>query len=461
MKNSPYVLAKKATNPVPIYLLTKKALKSWSLQQSLETQNWIQATNFKAAPGTFRLVPTKEGHLDQVLFGTPDDFWTYGVLAKRLPHHHIYEFKSPLSDDKLLLAILAWGLSAYSFDKLKSDKPERSFSKIIVPPSVNFEDVSSTLNGICLVRDLINTPASHLGPQELVEEVQNVAKQHKATCHVISGDDLIEQNYPAVHTVGKSSHRLPHVIDLKWGNPKHPQLTLVGKGVTFDTGGLDLKPSGAMKFMKKDMGGAAHALALAQMIMDANLPISLRLLIGAVENSVSSQAMRPLDVTKTRNGMTVEIGNTDAEGRLVLADLLTEASSQKPNLIIDFATLTGAARVALGPDVPVFFTNRPSLAQDLMKASEVSHDPFWQLPLWKGYDAMIETSVADLSNNPTSPYGGAITAGLFLEKFISNDTPWIHTDLMAWNLTARPGRPKGGEAMGLRAMYEMVNRWVK
>jgi len=294
-----------------------------------------------------------------------------------------------------------------------------------------------------------------------VEEVQNVAKQHKATCHVISGDDLIEQNYPAVHTVGKSSHRLPHVIDLKWGNPKHPQLTLVGKGVTFDTGGLDLKPSGAMKFMKKDMGGAAHALALAQMIMDANLPISLRLLIGAVENSVSSQAMRPLDVTKTRNGMTVEIGNTDAEGRLVLADLLTEASSQKPNLIIDFATLTGAARVALGPDVPVFFTNRPSLAQDLMKASEVSHDPFWQLPLWKGYDAMIETSVADLSNNPTSPYGGAITAGLFLEKFISNDTPWIHTDLMAWNLTARPGRPKGGEAMGLRAMYEMVNRWVK
>ncbi len=312
-----------------------------------------------------------------------------------------------------------------------------------------------TAEAIGLVRDLVNTPAADMGPAQLAEAARDLAKRHRGKCTVLVGDTLLKRNYPAVHAVGRAAAEEPRLIDLRWGS-KGPKVTLVGKGVCFDSGGLDLKPAAGMKLMKKDMGCAAHVLGLASLIMAEKLPLQLRVLVPAVENAVSGNAFRPLDVLQTRKGLTVEVGNTDAEGRLVLCDALAEADSEKPDLLIDFATLTGAARVALGPDLPAMFCNDDKLAGLILRHGAVEGDPVWRLPLHKGYRPGLESKVADLNNISNSPYGGAITAALFLENFVSPGTRWAHFDIMAWNVATRPGRPEGGEAMGLRAVYAAI-----
>jgi leucyl aminopeptidase len=311
-------------------------------------------------------------------------------------------------------------------------------------------------HGLFLARDLVNTPASDMGPAELARAAEGVARDHGARFSVIEGRALIERNYPMIWAVGAGSPRLPRLIELRWGDDKHPHVTLVGKGVCFDSGGLDIKPASAMLTMKKDMGGAAAVLGIAHMVMDAKLPISLRVLIPAVENSVSGEAYRPGDVLKSRKGLTVEVGNTDAEGRLVLADALADADAEAPELLICMATLTGAARVATGFDLPPFFTQDDALAADLMRASSQESDAMWRLPLWRGYRGLIESSVADLTNNPNSPNAGAITAALFLERFVEKAKAFVHFDIAAWNDRVKPGRPLGGEAQAIRAIFAML-----
>jgi len=313
------------------------------------------------------------------------------------------------------------------------------------------------LDATAMLRDLINTPAEDLGPSELAEEARKVGRKFKAKVRVTAGEALLKANYPMIHTVGRASDDAPRLIDMRWGT-RGPRITLVGKGVCFDTGGLDLKPPAGMLRMKKDMGGAAHALALAHLIMAAKLPVRLRVLIGAVENAVSGNAYRPWDVLQTRKGITVENANTDAEGRLVMGDCLYEACTEKPDLLMDFSTLTGAARVAVGAGIAAVFSNNDDLYDDLAKHAESEGDPVWRLPLHKPYRALIDSKVADVSSASDGPFGGAITAALFLQEFVDDDVPWAHFDIMAWNTSSRPGRPVGGEAQGLRAAYALIRK---
>jgi leucyl aminopeptidase len=309
-----------------------------------------------------------------------------------------------------------------------------------------------------MARDLITTPSADMGPAELAAAAQDLAKAHKARVKVIVGDDLLKQNYPMIHAVGRASARAPRLIDLVWGSERDPKVTLVGKGVCFDTGGLDLKPSTGMLMMKKDMGGAATVLAVAAMVMAASLPVRLRVLIPAVENSVSGNAFRPMDVVPTRKGITVEIGNTDAEGRLILCDALFEGGSEKPAMMIDCATLTGAARVALGPDLPALFCNDDDLADALIAAGEQITDPMWRMPLFSNYRRLLDSKVADINNVSSGAFGGAITAALYLKEFVPDGVPWAHFDMMAWNNTSRPGRPEGGEAQAARAIFNAIEQ---
>ena len=309
-----------------------------------------------------------------------------------------------------------------------------------------------------LVRDLVNTPTEHLGPAELADAVVSVADRHDAECRMVTGDELLTRDFPAIHAVGRASDRDPRLIELSWGDEDAPRVALVGKGVCFDTGGLDLKTATGMALMKKDMGGAAHALALADLLMKAQLPIRLSLLIPAVENSVSGNAYRPGDVIGTRKGLSVEIGNTDAEGRVILADALSYACEQSPELVIDFATLTGAARIALGADLPPLFSNQDAVAAAIQGAGDVVEDPLWTMPLYQPYKKLIESPLADLNNSGKSSFGGCITAALFLEHFVEPEIPWVHIDTFAWNQTDRPGRPQGGEALGLRAVFHYLRQ---
>ncbi|MEZ5831382.1 MAG: leucyl aminopeptidase family protein, partial [Dongiaceae bacterium] len=338
-------------------------------------------------------------------------------------------------------------------------KRDGALARLVWPAGVDRASVRRLAAAITLARDLINTPAEDMGPPHLAEAAKLVAQAHKAKFSVIVGDDLLKKNYPAIHAVGRASARPPRLIDLSWGS-SGPRLVLVGKGVCFDSGGLDLKPSSGMLLMKKDMGGAALMLALAQMIMEAGLKIRLRLLIPAVENSVDGNAYRPLDVIRTRKGITVEIGNTDAEGRVVLCDALAEAHKDKPDLILDAATLTGAARVALGPELPALFCNDDDIADAILRHGKAEDDPLWRLPLHKGYRALLDSKVADINNMGSGPYAGAITAALYLQEFIDPGTRWAHIDTFAWNSRDRPGRPEGGEALGLRALFSFVSAWA-
>ena len=353
-------------------------------------------------------------------------------------------------------AALGWMLAQHRFDRYK--KAEDAGARVLLTADpAGIAEAVRIAQATAWVRDLVDTPAADCGPGELEAEADALARRHGATVTVRRGDELAH-GYPLIHAVGRAAarDRAPRLIELAWGDPQHPRVALVGKGVCFDTGGLDIKPSAGMRLMKKDMGGAAHALALAELVMASRLPVRLHLLIPAVENSVSADAFRPGDVLRSRKGLSVENTNTDAEGRLILADALTRAGEEKPELILDFATLTGAARVALGPDLPPLFTDDETLARDLLAAAAAEHDPLWRMPLWSGYDEMIKSDVADLCNAADSPFAGAITAALFLRRFAPSSVPWAHFDVFAWRPTPKPGRPKGGGAYGLRAAYAML-----
>lgn len=443
----------KNATATPIICLTSKEYDDWLSQQESFSQNWLNNTNYQAKPGKFSLIPNQEGQIQQVVLGVEDhnDMWNLAVLPKSLPagdyrvEHH--------SD----LQALAWGLACYAFNRYLPNKEDKDFAKLYLD-----SDTAAKLNGqieaITLTRDMINTPASDMMPADIAAATKTLAEQYDASVSEIIGDDLLEQNYPTIHAVGRASIHQPRLIDLRWGNSKHKTITLVGKGVCFDSGGLDIKPGKGMRWMKKDMGGAAHVLGLANMIMAAELPIRLRVLIPAVENAISDNAFRPGDVITTRSGKTVEIDNTDAEGRLVLCDALTEACSEDPELIIDFATLTGAARVAVGTEIAACFSNSDDIAAPLLVESESTQDPAWRLPLHKPYKSMLNSTIADIANSAETGYGGAITAALYLQEFVENDCDWLHFDVMAFNTRDRAGRPKGGEAMGLRAAFSLITK---
>ena len=459
MDLSPYLVEEADESTLPITPLGANQLNNWLAGQPSFVAAWVQSSGFTGKAGTHALVPGSDGALARVLVGVDDieDPWAFAALPTALPRRR-YRLDGEYDRTAAQRAALGWLLGCYAFDRYRTNGSTPA--SLVRPAAAERAAVMRLAEATALTRDLINTPANDLGPEALGEAVRAEGKRYGAKTTTIQGDQLLKRNYPAIHAVGRAAAQEPRLIDLRWNNGAGPQLTIVGKGVTFDTGGLDLKPASGMKLMKKDMGGAAHALALAKLVMDADLPVSLRLLIPAVENSVSADAFRPQDVIQTRKGTTVEIGNTDAEGRLVLADALAEAERDSPDLLIDFATLTGAARVALGPDVPALFSNDDGLADRLARAAASEHDPLWRLPLHEGYRSWLDSKVADLVNVPDAGYGGAITAALFLREFLPADTPWAHFDVMAWNQSAKPGRPQGGEAMALRATFTGVRSWL-
>ncbi len=440
--------------------VAKAGFQDWLKSQPASWGPWVKAAGFAGETGATCLVADDQGQPECVLvgLGDGDDPWVWAGLPSRLGTG-VYRLDKELGAKTATWAATAWMLGSYGFDRYKS-KSNRKLASLVWPAQAERDEALYTAQAVSLVRDLINTPAADLGPKELAESCAEVAAKFGAAFATIDGKDLVARNYPAIFAVGKGAGagREPRLIDITWGDPAHPKVTLVGKGVCFDSGGLDLKPSSNMKLMKKDMGGAAHALGLASMIMAAALPVRLRVLIPAVENSVSGESMRPLDVLATRKGLSVEVGNTDAEGRLILSDALWEASGETPDVLIDFATLTGAARTALGPDLPALFANDDVLANDLLDAGLAVNDPMWRLPLHAPYRRMIDSKVADLTNAPDSPFAGAITAALFLKEFVGAGIPWAHFDIMAWNGASRPGRPEGGEAMAMRAVFAALRK---
>ncbi|MDZ4729365.1 MAG: leucyl aminopeptidase family protein [Xanthomonadales bacterium] len=441
---------------VPLKPLCSGSFKAWQAKASKPHRQWVAAAGFKANPGQVVRLPTPQGRVKKVLFGKQVDGYLYQLAAiySSLPAG-TYHLDCDWSEAEQKQALLGWGLAAYRFERYrKSSKPR---PKLCLPAAVAAE-VKALLEAQCLVRDLVNTPTEDLGPAELAAAVEAEAAKFGATTRLLSGEELLTQNFPAIHAVGRASHRPPMLVELDWGDADQPLLALVGKGVCFDTGGLDLKNASGMALMKKDMGGAAHALALARLVMQAKLPVRLKLLIPAVENSVAGNAYRPGDVIPTRKGIQVEIGNTDAEGRVVLSDALAYASESKPDLIVDFATLTGAARVALGTDLPALFSNSKDLARVIQDVGDSCEDPLWTMPLYRPYRDLIKSPIADLNNNGKSPYGGCITAALFLEYFVPDNTDWVHLDTFSWNQSSRPGRPEGGDAMGLRTMFCYLQR---
>ncbi len=440
---------------VPIVPVGAADLKKRLEAQSTATVAWLESTGFKGKAGQLALLPGRNGRLARIFVGIDkeDPLWALADLPSRLPAGR-YALDATYDRGQATRAALGWALGHYAFVRYR--KRERKAIDLVWPRAADRDLVVHTAEAVYLVRDLINTPAADLGPAELAHAAKALARRHRAQCSVIVGDALLKRDYPMIHAVGKGSARAPRLIDIAWGPAKGPRVTLVGKGVCFDSGGYDLKPSSGMKLMKKDMGGAAHALGLASMIMASRLPVRLRVLIPAVENMVSGTAFRPLDVLRTRKGLTVEIGNTDAEGRLILADALAEADRDKPALLVDFATLTGAARVALGPDLPALFTDHDDLADDLLRHGREENDPMWRLPLWRAYRPGLDSKVADLNNISDSSFAGAIYAALFLKEFVADSTPWAHFDVYAWNSRPRPGRPEGGEAMALRAVYALI-----
>jgi leucyl aminopeptidase len=452
-----YIAASELTGDqtaIPLQPLDEAALQTWKKAASAAAAKWVDASGFKAAAGQVCAVPGSDGAPSCVLFGFDNKGWLYQLagLPALLPEG-VYRLDCEWSSEQRAQASLGWGLASYRFERYKSDAKPR-------PTLVLEQDVEAEVRALfeahCLVRDLVNTPTEHMGPVELADAVTRQSDALEASTTVLIGEELLTRNFPAIHAVGRASARPPRLVELNWGEEGAPLLCLVGKGVCFDTGGLDLKTTAGMALMKKDMGGAAHALALARLVMIHQLPVRLQLLIPAVENSVAGNAYRPGDIIATRKGLSVEIGNTDAEGRVILADALAYACEQEPDLVVDFATLTGAARVALGADLPPIFSNRLEVAQAIQKAGDEVEDPLWTMPLWPPYRKQIESPLADLNNSSKSSYGGCITAALFLESFVQPEIPWVHIDTFAWNEANRPGRPMGGEALGLRAVLHYL-----
>ncbi|MES2983590.1 MAG: leucyl aminopeptidase family protein [Pseudomonadota bacterium] len=436
----------------PIVPLTSEALPAWLKKQPKPVQAWVKTQNFTAKPDSALLVPDAHGALAMVLAGVEaaPHIWSLAALPAMLPAGHYRletAWKKPVLED----AALGFALAQYQFNAYK--EMERKALALAVPKTIDLAALQARVEAIGLVRDLINTPPNDMGPASLAKAARAAAKHMGATFNEIVGDALLKQDYPAIHAVGRAGPEAPRLIELTHGKKSHPLVVLVGKGVTFDTGGLDIKPYASMKLMKKDMGGAALVLGLAQAIIAAKLPIRLRVLIPAVENSISRNAFRPQDVVPTRKGLTIEIGSTDAEGRVILADALTEGDRSKPALMIDVATLTGAARTALGTELPALYSNRDDIARDIVKHAMAVRDPMWAMPLWQGYAKYINSPIADVTNTPNYGFAGSITAALFLERFVSPETPWVHIDSYAWNAEAQPGRPVGGEALTLRALF--------
>jgi leucyl aminopeptidase len=445
-----------ASETRPIWAVRATDYRDWLAAQPAHVRAWLDGSGFEAKAGRTALLPGPDGTPVGALLllgDPPTEPWDFAALRERLPAG---DWRLEPATEPLGAVALGWALASYRFDRYRKNDAKRVRLAIAADPAT--ERASTIAQAVFLARDLINTPAADLGPAELADAAAEVAERSDAAFRALEGEALLEHNYPAVYAVGQASPRPPRVIDLIRGEPDAPKLTLVGKGVCFDTGGLDLKTASNMQLMKKDMGGAAVTLGLAQAVIALALPVRLRLLIGAVENSVSGGSFRPGDVVRTRKGLTVEIGNTDAEGRLVLADLLAEADGERPALLIDCATLTGAARVALGPDLPALFTPDDGLADDLLAAGKAAFEPLWRLPLHGPYRELIDSPIADLNNAGKSSFAGAITAALFLERFVTDTRAWAHLDIYAWNPESRPGRPKGGEATGLRALLAAIEQ---
>jgi leucyl aminopeptidase len=444
-----------AAGAIPIWFVTAANYPDVRKVLGAELSAFADAAGFEPKAGRQLLLPGKNGQaFGGVLFGLEGgdetrDLFLPGRLPQSLPSG-TYRFANEPHDARL--AALAFALGTYRFTRYR--KAEAKDIKLDLPQSVDRDDLQRIVEAVTLARDLINTPANDMGPAQLEQAARKLAARHSATINAVVGDDLLAQNFPLIHAVGRAAATAPRLIDMSWGDASHPRVTLVGKGVCFDTGGLDIKPDTGMLNMKKDMGGAATALALAHMIMARGLKLRLRVLIPAVENSIAGSSFRPRDIYTSRKGITVEIGNTDAEGRLILADALTLADEDKPELIADFATLTGAARVALGPDLPAFFTDDDALAGELTRNGAAENDPLWQLPLWRPYESMLESKVADV-NNVGGSQGGAITAALFMRRFVVAKS-WVHFDLFAWTASAKAGRPEGGELQAARALYALL-----
>ncbi len=448
----------KGGKTLPVFAVTPAHIETGTIDPI--ALDWAKKTGYKADSGTLLLIPTEDGHLGGALFGLganpSEQPYLTGRLARSLPPGDWHIETAPLTANRLALG---FGLGSYRFDRYKQDKSVAP--TLMIPRDADAVDIKRQLAGVFLARDLINTPTNDMGPGHLEDVFRALAAHYNAECTVISGDDLLTQNFPLIHTVGRASADAPRLLELRWGKKGHRRITLVGKGVCFDTGGLDIKPSASMLLMKKDMGGAANIMGLALMIMDAKLKVDLRVIIPVVENSISANAFRPGDIYKSRKGLTVQIDNTDAEGRLILADALAYADEEAPDLIIDMATLTGAARVALGPDLPPLFTDDEGLADDLAEASLETDDPLWRLPLYMGYDKDIRTKFADITNAPAGGMAGAITAALFLKRFVTAAKSWAHLDIYGWAPNERPHSPGGGEAQTIRALYHYIRQKVR
>lgn len=448
-------IPKKAVSIIPI--ITKN-FAYWLKRQDLIIKNWVSANKFTAKSGTICFLPDVQGNIYSVLLGISDenDFWAFGALPIRLPEG-IYQINSNFNTKQLERAIIAWSFGCYKFGVYTKNNGEIK-AKLFIPDSCDRLHIENIITSIFLVRDLINYPAEDMTPAKLGEKTVTIAKLFNARVSQIIGNDLLKKGFNAIHAVGRGSSNEPQLIDLRWGNAKNPQITLVGKGVCFDSGGLDLKVPANMQIMKKDMAGAAHALGLAMMIMSAKLRVNLRVLIPAVENMPANNAYKPGDILRTYKGTTIEVVDTDAEGRIILADALALACEEQPELLIDFASLTGAARVAVGTDIAAMFTNENSLATEIMALAIEEQDPIWQLPLYAPYKEMLDSDIADISNLAKSSYGSPITAALFLQEFVTSNIPWLHFDIMGFNLVAKYGRPKGGEAQSLRAVFSYLRK---
>jgi len=439
-----------------IALVAKTEFADWLKTQPPRARAAVEAARFEGNPDSLAILPGDAAEEWSAAVGTDgtNGPWSLAGAAAKLPEGS-YRLTEGTPGD----AALGWLLAQHRFDRYREKPEPQGLRVLLTNEPARIDEIVRLAEATALVRDLVDTGAGDLGPAELADAAKTVAAKNGGKFQVTQGDALLD-GYPMIHAVGRAATkaRAPRLIEIEWGDPKHPRVTVVGKGVCFDSGGLDIKPASGMLLMKKDMGGAAHALALAGLIMGARLPVRLHLLIPAVENAVSGDAFRPGDVLKTRKGLFVEIGNTDAEGRLILGDALARACEDKPALLLDFATLTGAARIALGPDLPALFANDETLAADIAAAAEAVSDPLWRLPLWQGYNEMLKSDVADINNAPGGGFAGTITAALFLERFVSPPTPWAHLDTFAWRPSAKPGRPKGGDALGLRAMWELLRR---
>ncbi len=449
----------RSSSSLPVQFVSQPKWRAWLKDQSEARRGWLESTGIAGNAGDLAILPGRDGKAAGAVLVLPakPSLWDFGALGTRLPPG---TWKlgdtAPVSATDAAVAI---GLGTWKFERYRAKKAKPG-AKILWPAGADKARATAMIEAISMARDLITTPSSDMGPAELASTAQVLAKQHKAKISVIVGDDLLKKNYPTIHAVGRASTRAPRLIDLTWGKESDPRVTLVGKGVCFDTGGLDLKPAAGMLNMKKDMGGAATMMAVAAMVMACKLPVRLRLLVPAVENSVSGNAFRPLDVITTRKGITVEIGNTDAEGRLILCDALAEGASEKPTMMVDCATLTGAARVSLGTDLPALFCNDDELANGLIASGTEISDPMWRMPLYKPYRALLASKVADINNVSGGAFAGAITAALYLQEFVPDDVPWAHFDMMAWNNTSRPGRPEGGEAQAARAIFATIEKRV-